>query len=73
MQHVNDNDVVVRAWNTVLFDKFVRFKHLLIGGLASHSDELFSRRLFPPGSRVLAEPGHPRSQTSRRSPKRVSA
>ncbi len=37
----------------MLFDKFVRFKHLLIGGLASHSDELFSRRLFPAGSRVL--------------------
>ena len=52
-QHVNDNDVVIKAWNTVLFEKFVRFKHLLIGGLASHSDELFSRRLFPPGSKVL--------------------
>ena len=47
------NDVVIKAWNTVLFDKFVRFKHLLIGGLASHSDELLSRRLFPAGSRVL--------------------
>lgn len=51
--HVNENDVVIRAWNTVLFDKFVRFKHLLIGGLASHSDELFARHLFAPGSRVL--------------------
>jgi len=50
---VNDNDVVVKAWNTVLFDKFVRFKHLLIGGLANHSDELLSRRLFPAGARVL--------------------
>ena len=50
---MNANDVVVKAWNTVLFDKFVRFKHLLIGGLASHSDEVFSRHLFPPGSRVL--------------------
>jgi ubiquinone/menaquinone biosynthesis C-methylase UbiE len=50
---VNDNNVVIQAWNTVLFDKFVRFKHLLIGGLASHSDELFSRHLFPPGARVL--------------------
>ena len=50
---MNDNDVVIEAWNTVLFEKFLRFKHLLIGGLASHSDELFSRRLFPPGARVL--------------------
>jgi ubiquinone/menaquinone biosynthesis C-methylase UbiE len=50
---VNDNDVVIEAWNTVLFEKFLRFKHLLIDGLASHSDELFSRRLFPTGARVL--------------------
>jgi ubiquinone/menaquinone biosynthesis C-methylase UbiE len=49
---MNDNDVV-EAWNTVLFDKFVRFKHLLISGLAGHSDELFSRRLHPEGARVL--------------------
>ena len=50
---MNENNVVVKAWNTVLFDKFVRFKHLLIGGLANHSDELLSRRLFPAGARVL--------------------
>jgi len=50
---MSDNDVVVEAWNTVLFDKFVRFKHLLISGLAGHSDELFSRRLYPEGARVL--------------------
>lgn len=50
---MNDNDVVVEAWNTVLFDKFVRFKHLLIAGLAGHSNELLSRRLFRAGDRVL--------------------
>ncbi|HUO44210.1 MAG TPA: class I SAM-dependent methyltransferase [Burkholderiales bacterium] len=50
---MNDNDVVVEAWNTVLFDKFVRFRHLLIAGLAGHSDELLSRRLYPAGARVL--------------------
>jgi len=48
-----ENDIVVEAWNTVLFDKFVRFKHLLIAGLAGHSDELLSRGLFRPGDRVL--------------------
>ena len=47
------NDVVVEAWNTVLFDKFERFKHLLVAGLAGHSDELLSRGLFKPGERVL--------------------
>ena len=50
---MNDNDIVVEAWNTVLFDKFVRFKYLLIAGLAGHSDEVLSRRLYPEGVRVL--------------------
>ena len=47
------NDVVVEAWNTVLFEKFVRFKHLLIDGLSAHSEELLSRDPHPRGSRVL--------------------
>ena len=25
-----ENDVAIAAWNTVLFDKFYRFRHLLI-------------------------------------------
>lgn len=50
---MDDNAVVIEAWNTVLFDKFVRFKHLLIAGLAGHSDELLSRQLFHAGDRVL--------------------
>ena len=48
-----DNDIVIEAWNTVLFDKFTRFKHLLIDGLAAHSNEVLTRRNFPEGSRVL--------------------
>ena len=47
------NDVVVEAWNTVLFDKFVRFKHLLIDGLSAHSEEVLNRKPFEPGSSVL--------------------
>ena len=50
---MSENDIVVEAWNTVLFDKFMRFKHLLIAGLAGHSDEILSRGLFPKGARVL--------------------
>jgi ubiquinone/menaquinone biosynthesis C-methylase UbiE len=50
---MGENDVVVQAWNTVLFDKFVRFKHLLVTGLAAHSDEILSRGQHPRGSRVL--------------------
>ena len=33
-----ENDIVIEAWNTVLFDKFCRFKHLLIDGLSAHSN-----------------------------------
>lgn len=47
------NDVVIEAWNTVLFQKFTRFKHLLVNGLAGHSDEILGRNLFAPGARVL--------------------
>ncbi len=50
---MDENSVVIQAWNTVLFEKFVRFKHLLIAGLAGHSDELLSRQLFKAGDRVL--------------------
>jgi len=52
-QRMSDNDVVIEAWNTVLFDKFVRFKHLLIDGLSNHSEAVLSRNLFPAGARVL--------------------
>lgn len=48
-----ESEIVVEAWNTILFDKFVRFKHLLIAGLSGHSDELLSRGLFQAGDRVL--------------------
>src|SRR5579864_9305028 len=48
-----NNDVVIEAWNTVLYDKFVRFKHLLVEGLAGHSDELLKRNPYPPGAKVL--------------------
>ena len=50
---MNDNAIIIEAWNTVLFDKFVRFKHQLINGLANHSREVLARNLFPKGARVL--------------------
>ena len=48
-----ENEVVIAAWNTVLFDKFCRFKHLLTDGLAAHSDEALARCSYPDGARVL--------------------
>lgn len=48
-----ENDIVIEAWNTILFDKFCRFRHLLIEGLSAHSDEALARHSYPEGSRVL--------------------
>jgi len=47
------NRIMVEAWNTVLFDKFCRFKHLIADGLSKHSDAALSQCRFPVGSRVL--------------------
>jgi len=49
----SENDIVIAAWNTVLFDKFCRFKHLLIDGLSAHSDAALSRHPQAAGARVL--------------------
>lgn len=48
-----DNNVIVEAWNTVLYEKFCRFKHLLVGGLAQHSDAALERCNYRVGARVL--------------------
>ena len=51
---MNDsNRVIVDAWNTVLYDKFCRFKHLVVEGLAQHSEAAFERCRYPEGARVL--------------------
>ncbi|HYQ17726.1 MAG TPA: class I SAM-dependent methyltransferase, partial [Polyangiaceae bacterium] len=49
----DENDEATRAWNGVLFDKFVRFKPLLTLGLALHGKALLARRPAPAGGRVL--------------------
>jgi ubiquinone/menaquinone biosynthesis C-methylase UbiE len=53
MNDVNDNAVIVEAWNTVLFDKFTRYKHIVVGGLSNYSDFWFSHNTLPAGARVL--------------------
>ena len=47
------NDVVIEAWNTVLFEKFSRFKYLFIEGYASISAEALKRSTYPAGASVL--------------------
>jgi len=50
---MGDNQIIVEAWNTVLFDKFTRFRHLLVDGLSQHSEAAFERCAHPAGARVL--------------------
>jgi len=47
------NDIVIEAWNTVLFAKFSRFKYLFIEGYAAISTEVFHRHHYPAGASVL--------------------
>jgi len=49
----DSNRVIVEAWNTVLYSKFCRFRHLLVEGLSQHSDAALDRCRHPEGTRVL--------------------
>jgi ubiquinone/menaquinone biosynthesis C-methylase UbiE len=51
---VNDvNAEAIEAWNTVLFEKFVRFRHVLVTGLGHHGTEAIARHPPRQGARVL--------------------
>jgi hypothetical protein len=39
----------VRFWNEVLASKFIRFKHILVGGLSRHSEAVFPTLPVRPG------------------------
>ncbi len=43
----------VTFWNEILVPKFVRWKHVLVGGLSLHSDAIFPRLEIHSGERVL--------------------
>ena len=49
----NNNDIIIEAWNTVLFDKYLRFKHLFTEGLALHSEQVLQRQGYQPGMKIL--------------------
>ena len=49
----SENTIPIEAWNTVLFEKFCRFRVPLTQGLSGHSDEFFNWRTYPTGARVL--------------------
>jgi len=48
-----ENEEAQRAWDGVLFDRFLRYRHLIVTGLAAHGAAAMRR--FPPGmgDRVL--------------------
>jgi ubiquinone/menaquinone biosynthesis C-methylase UbiE len=48
-----DNAIPIEAWNTILFEKFTRFKYVMTKGLSGHSDEFLRQRPYPTGARVL--------------------
>ena len=47
------NTIPIEAWNTVLFEKFSRFRAVVTKGNSGHSDELLRRWPYPSGARVL--------------------
>jgi len=53
MDQAADNSIPIEAWNTVLYEKFCRFRWVLSHGLSGHSDEFFRRCTYPKGARVL--------------------
>lgn len=53
MADTDDNTIPIEAWNTVLFDKFVRFREVLIQGLSEHGDAAWRDRPYSQGARVL--------------------
>lgn len=48
-----DDTAFVQFWNDVLAPKFVRFKHVLVGGLSRHSEAVFPSLPVKAGDRVL--------------------
>lgn len=48
-----DNAIPMEAWDTILFEKFCRFRWVVTSGLSAHSDGLLGRRPYPAGARVL--------------------
>jgi SAM-dependent methyltransferase len=47
------NAEAVEAWNGVLFDRFVEYRHVLTGGLGAHGDAAMLLHPPPAGGRVL--------------------
>lgn len=49
----NEDTAFVQFWNEILAPKFMRFRHVLVGGLTHHSEAVFPDLLVRDGDRVL--------------------
>lgn len=47
------NTIPIEAWNTILFEKFSRYRDIVTTGLSGHSNELLARWPYQRGARVL--------------------
>lgn len=47
------NEEALEAWNGVLFDRFVQYRHLVVGGLEPHGEAALDACPPRPGDRVL--------------------
>jgi ubiquinone/menaquinone biosynthesis C-methylase UbiE len=52
-QDFQPNAEAIEAWDTVLFDKFTRFRRLVTSGLGKHGEAAIARLAPTPGSRVI--------------------
>jgi ubiquinone/menaquinone biosynthesis C-methylase UbiE len=50
---MEEDTAFVRFWNEVLAPKFIKFKHILVGGLSHHSEAVFPSLPVRPGDRGL--------------------
>jgi ubiquinone/menaquinone biosynthesis C-methylase UbiE len=48
-----DNNEAIEAWNTVLFDKFTRFRRVLVAGLGVHGARAMDRLALKPGTSIV--------------------
>ncbi|MGH2947365.1 MAG: class I SAM-dependent methyltransferase [Solirubrobacteraceae bacterium] len=50
---ITANEEAIEAWDGVLFDRFQKFRHLILSGLGEHGEEALRSHPPKPGERVL--------------------
>ena len=61
----NERSQYVDFWNTVLVPKFVRWRHILVGGLTLHSAKIFPTLAVRPGEKVVESSDPPWGRAQR--------